>query len=107
MESLSKDEFIQIMMATSACLHYEPGYSIHKPLLLMLGDQDATGNIRKVMPVWARHEPDCKFVLLPNARHAANLDNPELFHTTLMDFLAQFMNKIDDIQPAASKSEGR
>ena len=53
MESLSKDEFVQIMLATSACLHYEPGYRIGKPLLLIVGDKDATGNIRKIMPIWA------------------------------------------------------
>ena len=31
MESLSKDEFVRIMLATSACLHHEPGYRIDKP----------------------------------------------------------------------------
>jgi 3-oxoadipate enol-lactonase len=87
MEGLSKAEFIQIMMATSACLHEEPGYKINKPLLLMVGDQDKTGNIRKIMPVWAAHEPDCRFVVIPNARHAANLDNPDFFHATLLEFL--------------------
>jgi 3-oxoadipate enol-lactonase len=89
MESLSKSEFVQILMATSACLHDEPGYTINKPLLLMVGDKDATGNIRKVMPIWAEREPDCEFVVIPNARHAANLDNPDLFHKTLLDFLVR------------------
>lgn len=87
MESLSKEDYIQILMATSSCLHYEPGYQINKPLLLMVGDRDATGNIRKIMPIWARQEPDCQFVVIPNARHAANLDNPDFFHKTLMEFL--------------------
>ena len=87
MGSLTKSEFVQIMMATSRCLHYEPGYTINKPLLLMVGDRDTTGNIRKVMPVWAAQEPDCRLVVIPNAKHAANLDNPEFFHKTLMDFL--------------------
>jgi 3-oxoadipate enol-lactonase len=87
MASLSKAEFIQIMMATSACLHYEPAYKINKPMLLMVGDQDTTGNIRKVMPVWAQSEPGCQFVVIPNARHAPNLDNPPVFHQALQDFL--------------------
>jgi pimeloyl-ACP methyl ester carboxylesterase len=87
MGALSKDEFVQIMMATSACLHYEPQYHINKPLLLMIGDQDATGNIRTAMPQWAKHE-DCELVIIPNARHAANLDNPEFFHRVLLDFLS-------------------
>ncbi len=95
-ESLSKAEFVHILMATSVCLHYEPNYRINKPLLLMAGDKDATGNIRKVMPIWASQEPDCRFVVIPNAKHAANLDNPDFFHETLLDFLTkkcQFIQK--------------
>lgn len=87
MESHSKAEFAQILTALARCLHYEPGYAISKPLLLMVGDKDATGNIRTVMELWAKQEPDCRLVVIPNARHGANLDNPEFFHRTLMDFL--------------------
>lgn len=87
MESLSKTEFTQIIMATTACLHPEPGYQINKPLLLMVGENDATGNIRRAMPLWAAHEPDCRFVIIPNAKHAANLDNPDFFHQQLLEFL--------------------
>ncbi len=87
MGTLTKPEFIQIMMATSLCLHYEPGYKIGKPLLLMVGDKDRTGNIRKIMPIWAAQEPDCQLVIIPNAQHAANLDQPEIFHRSLLDFL--------------------
>jgi len=83
----SKEEFIQILMAGSVCLHYEPGYSTGKPLLLMVGDKDTTGNIRKAMPAWAKIEPDCELVIVPNARHAPNLDAPDVFHACLMDFL--------------------
>jgi pimeloyl-ACP methyl ester carboxylesterase len=87
MQRLSKDEFVQIMMATTQCLHYEPGYSIARPLLLMLGDQDATGNIRKAMPIWAEHEPAAQLVIIRNAKHAPNLDRPDVFHTHLLAFL--------------------
>ena len=89
-KALNKDEFVQIMMETPSCLHQEPGYQINKPILMMVGDNDATGNIRKVMPIWAKKEPDCKFVIIPNAKHAANLDNPEFFHRTLQEFLSKF-----------------
>jgi 3-oxoadipate enol-lactonase len=53
----------------------------------MVGDQDTTGNIRKVMPVWARRESDCRLVVIPHAKHAANLDNPAVFHKVLLEFL--------------------
>jgi pimeloyl-ACP methyl ester carboxylesterase len=90
MESLSKDEFVQILMETSSCLHYEPDYKINKPLFLIVGDKDKTGNIRKVMPIWAKHESDCKFVVIPNAKHAANLDDPNFFHKEVLGFLSRF-----------------
>jgi len=91
--SITKDEFIQIMMATSLCLHYEPGYKLGKPLLLMVGDKDATGNIRKVMPQWAKHE-GAELVIIPNALHAANLDQPEIFHKYLLNFLSELALKV-------------
>lgn len=90
MESLSKTEFVQILMETFSCLHYEPEYKINKPLLMMVGDGDQTGNIRDVMPIWAKNESDCKFVVIPNAKHAAHLDNPNVFHKEVLEFLSRF-----------------
>ena len=84
---LSKPEFVQVMAETTLCLHYEPDYYIPKPMLLLVGDKDSTGNIRKVAPIWAKHERNCTFAVIPNALHAANLDNPECFHKALLDFL--------------------
>jgi len=86
MQQLSKEEYIHILMQTSLCLHYEPEFKITKPMLMLVGDQDKTGNIRKVMPLWAVHD-DVKLVIIPNAKHAANLDQPEVFHKHLLDFL--------------------
>jgi pimeloyl-ACP methyl ester carboxylesterase len=86
MNHLTKDEFVHIMMTMVACLHYEPTYRIPVPMLMLMGDGESTGNIRKVMPIWAKEE-GCELVIVPNAEHAANLDNPEFFHSNLLDFL--------------------
>jgi len=86
MQQLSKGEFVHILMNSTQCLRYDPAYKITKPLLLMVADQEATGNIRKAMPLWAKHE-GVDLVVIPNAKHAANLDQPEIFHRTLLDFL--------------------
>lgn len=43
----------------------------------MPGSKELSGEI---------HEPDCRLVVIPNASHAANLDNPGFFHKVLMDF---------------------
>ena len=89
MNILTREEFIQIMQAASQCLHVEPGYRIKKPLLLIVGDNDRTGNIRHIMPVWAEQEPNCRLEIIPHALHAPNLDNPDLFHAILMTFLKE------------------
>ena len=68
-------------------MHPEPGYRINKPLLLILGDLDRTGNIRKAMPLWAKEEPLARLVIVPDTKHAPNLDAAEVFHGELMGFL--------------------
>jgi 3-oxoadipate enol-lactonase len=83
----SKDEYVQIMMDLALCLHEEPDYHFDKPLLLLMGEKESTGNIKKAMPIWAKHESNCRFVIIPNARHAANLDNPDFFNRELFQFL--------------------
>jgi 3-oxoadipate enol-lactonase len=84
---LSKEEFVQVMKEATGCLHYEPDFIIPVPMLLIVGDNDRTGNIRKVAPLWASHEKHCTFVLIPNGMHAFNLDMPDVFHNFLLDFL--------------------
>ena len=54
-------------------LHYEPGYRIMPPLLLVHGDDDRMGDMRKTAPQWAQREPDCQHAVLPDARHFAIL----------------------------------
>ena len=91
MQQLSKAEFVNVLMDASTCLRYEPDFKINRPLLLMMGDKEATGNIRTAMPLWARHE-GLELVVIPNARHAANLDQPVIFHKHLLDFLQSISN---------------
>jgi 3-oxoadipate enol-lactonase len=87
MQQMSKAEYVQVLMDATLCLRYDPDYRISQPLLLMMGDKEATGNIRKAMPLWAEHE-GVKLVIIPNAKHAANLDQPEIFHKYLLAFLS-------------------
>jgi 3-oxoadipate enol-lactonase len=86
---LSKKDFLTIWRGVTDCLHYEPGYYIAQPLLLVHGDQDKTGDIRKIAPLWAAREPNCEYAVIPNARHFAILDNPGRFNELLMGFLGK------------------
>ena len=87
---LSKKDFITIWAGITRCLHAEPGYTIKVPFLLTHGENDRSGDIRKIAPAWAAREPNCKYVVIPNAAHFAPLDNPEFFTKIVMDFINQF-----------------
>jgi 3-oxoadipate enol-lactonase len=87
---LSKKDFVAIWRGVTACLHAEPDYHITQPLLLVHGDQDQTGDIAKIAPLWAAREPNCQYEIIPDARHFAILDDPERFNSLLIDFLAKW-----------------
>ncbi|GCF11623.1 alpha/beta hydrolase [Dictyobacter arantiisoli] len=84
---LSKAEFTTVILQLLEGLHEEPGYQIPVPFLLLHGEHDRTGNIRKLAPIWARAEPQCEYTVVPRAGHVANIDNPQAFHQLLLDFL--------------------
>ena len=86
-DRLSKDEFVKIWDGLSTCVHYEPGYHVHCPLLLAFGEYDKTGNIRKAMKEWAERDKQSKYVIIPDAGHSANQDNHEFFNKVMMEFL--------------------
>jgi len=84
---LSKTDYLAIWNGMTRSLHVEPHYRITQPLLLMHGDQDEMGDCKKIAPAWARQSPDCQYVVIPNAKHFAILDNAPFFTQTLMEFL--------------------
>jgi 3-oxoadipate enol-lactonase len=86
-DKLFRAELVAILSATTDCLPEEPGYRIAHPLLLAHGAEDATGNIRRIAPLWAAREPHCRYEVIPDAGHTANLDNPTHFDALLLDFL--------------------
>ena len=76
-----------IWNALSLCLHSEADYRIECPLMLAHGEHDELGNFKKIMPLWAWRDPLARYVVIPNAGHAANQDNPKFFNQLLLDFL--------------------
>ncbi len=86
---LSKKEFIKIWDGLSTCIHYEPYYHVQSPLLLVYGEYDNTGNIRKAMKDWAKRDKQSKYVVIPDAGHCSNQDNPEFFNKVMIEFLGE------------------
>lgn len=84
---VGKKDFTKIFLETAACLHYEEGYRINKNILLVYGESDNTGNIKKIAPIWASMESNCELFKINNASHCSNQDNPLEFNKVLIDFL--------------------
>jgi len=89
--SLSREEFLAIWKGVSVAVDDKgmPGHFIEVPMLLTHGDRDRTGSVRKQAPTWAAREPDVTYVVIPDAAHNANQDNPPFFNRVLLDFLRQ------------------
>lgn len=95
---LSKEEFIDVIMAGVVCLakdsDYGPQYRIPKPFLLTHGQYDKANNgiFPKSAPAWAQKEPQCTYKVVPQAGHTANQDNPDAFNAILLDFLRHYVS---------------
>jgi len=88
---LTKKDYLLITAAAFTSLHYEPGYQITQPMLLVHGEDDRTGDIKKIAPLWAAREANCQYVVIPNASHMAMMDNPVFFNRLLLDFLVKWV----------------
>lgn len=89
--ALSKAEFLAAWNGVVRSLHPDPAYTIEHPLLLLHGDGDRTGDIRKIAPRWAAATPRCEYAVIPGASHFALLDHPERFATLTRAFLDRWV----------------
>lgn len=84
---MGKEDFIKVLIEGTKCLHSEEKYKIEHKMLLVCGEKDGTGNIRKTAPIWASREPNCEFHMINDAGHCSNQDNPEFFNKLFINFL--------------------
>lgn len=86
---IPRDEFLRIWKTVSLAIDSKgmPDFKIKVPLLLIHGDQDKTGTIRRDMPKWTNIDPQAEYHVIPDAGHNANQDNPARTNDLLLDFL--------------------
>lgn len=77
MQLIEREDFLVIWEAVTLAIddQGQPEATIDVPLLLIHGDKDGTGTIKRDMPVWAKYEKQAAYHLIPNAGHNANQDN--------------------------------
>jgi pimeloyl-ACP methyl ester carboxylesterase len=87
MAAIPNDDLLAILVGTLGGLHDDPDYRIPLPFLLLRGEQDRAGSIAKQAPRWAARDPSCRYVVVPDAGHCANQDNPAFVNAQILCFL--------------------
>ena len=84
-------DFLSIWQAVTMAIDDKgiPQQTFDLPLLLIHGDKDRTGTIKRDMPLWSAWEPAATFHIIPNAGHNANQDNPDFTNRIILDFLQE------------------
>lgn len=85
-EDMDKREFLVSWKGFTTCLH-EEALEFDAPLLVLAGERDTRGTIKKHLSDWQKHYPGCSVKTIPNAGHVANLDQPEQFNGMLLSFI--------------------
>ncbi len=98
----TNDEILDILASLlTGALRPDPDYRLSVPTLLAHGQRDHMGDIAGSMRAWARREPLAEHVVIPDAGHLSNLDNPEAF----TEALATFLNRVQPpAEPVVSDS---
>ena len=97
-QTRSAQDVVQILssMLTGA-LHPDEAYRLPVPTLLMHGDNDHLGDILYSTRAWAQREPLAEYLLIPQARHASNQDNPPAFNAAVTEFLDRTLAPTTDM----------
>ena len=92
---IGRKEFLAIWKAVTLAIDAKgnSGKTIDSPLLLIHGEDDELGTIKRDMPIWASSEKKTIYRAIPNAGHNANQDNPDVTNEVIGDFLRSFAGK--------------
>lgn len=88
LSKLSKDEIINIMnLVYKELLKRTKAVNFNFPVLLVIGEKDNTGNVKKYNNKWAT-QSGYQLVVISDAAHNSNVDNYNDFNNVLADFLS-------------------
>ena len=75
-----------IMAGLQKITQVRPSYRWNRPLLLVSGGRDRE-LAKRMAREWHAHEPQSRYVEIPDAGHSANMDESEEFNAILSEFL--------------------
>lgn len=84
--NLGKEKFLSVFFELYNFIHEESNYTYSHDILLICGDKDRTGNIKKIMKKWSKTLPG-KYFCIKNAAHNSNQDQPEKVNNIIESFI--------------------
>lgn len=90
MGQIPKAAFLDIWRGVTIVVNRDgiPGWKLEIPALLMHGESDRNGTIRRDAPEWVQREPHMSYIVIPYAAHNANQDNPQAVNNAILTFLS-------------------
>lgn len=90
---IPRNDFVAIWQAVTVAVNEKGDLALRfdVPLLLLHGDHDRAGTIRRDMPQWAQQDEHAVYQVIPNAAHNANQDNPEFTNQAILAFLNEYV----------------
>ena len=87
--SISQKDFLSIWSGVTSSISVNGIKDMHisVPLLITYGEKDSTGTVKKNNIRWKEYEENAELVVIPDAGHNANQDNPVFFNKLLVEFL--------------------
>lgn len=87
LQEWSPSAAVQVLTELVGALHHDPDHRLPVPTLLLHGADDRLGDIARSTRDWAGRDPAAEYVVVPDAGHVSNLDNPDAFTDELRSFL--------------------
>lgn len=87
LRSLSKGDIARLMgIAYGSMIKENRDLDITCPVLILLGEKDKTGKVRQYCHQWHQNT-GWPLVIIPNAAHLSNIDNPQAVNAAIAQFL--------------------
>lgn len=84
---LSKGDIARLMgIAYGSMIKENRVLDITCPVLILLGEKDKTGKVRQYCHQWHQNT-GWPLVIIPNAAHLSNIDNPQVVNAAIAQFL--------------------
>ena len=87
MTQIGKKQFLWTVAGMLEAGNHKGAWLLHQPLLITHGEHEMPKSVSSICAEWHANVPGSRYVVIPDAGHNANQDNPHAFNQALLEFL--------------------